>query len=550
MAAKWRTAPISIAIPMRKNLTGKTILIIAVLLIFFYGIFGIPKGIGPTAWKNAVASHIHLGLDLKGGTHLILQVMVQEAVGAVTDNDISGLQTDLQQNGINAKSIFKPNPKQPETIEIQGTPPDRVGDVRNLLDTRYGARYTIASTTDNNWILTMKPTEVQSTEQRALQNSIDTIRQRVDALGVTEPTIQEYNLGTNQILVELPGVDDLSRIREIIQSTARLEIHLVVGGPFPSQQAALQSVGGVLPPDDVILPYGGTEDDLMGQFYVLQRHAVVQGNDFRDAQPSVDENGRPDATFILTRDAGDRFYRFTSANIGKALAVVLDNQVQEAATIQQAIRDQGRITGLGQEKAKNLSLMLRTGALPASIHYLQEGVVGPSLGADSIREGITASVVGMLAVLIFMLVYYHGAGINADLALIMNLVILLGFMSFSHAVLTLPGIAGVILTIGMGVDSNVLIFERIREELRAGKAVGAAVEQGFAHAWTTILDTHVTTIVSAMILFLFGTGPVRGFAVTLSFGLAANLFTSVFVSRVIFDAILKRKPRGEPLSIG
>jgi len=535
---------------MRKNLTGKTILIIAVLLIFFYGIFGIPKGIGLNAWKDAVASRIRLGLDLKGGTHLILQVMVQEAVGAVTDNDISGLQTDLQHNGITAKSIFKPDLKHPEVIQIQGTPPDRVGDIRNLLDTHYGSRYTISSNSGNNWTLTMKATEVQSTEQRALQNSIETIRQRVDAMGVTEPTIQEYNLGTNQVLVELPGVDDLSRVREIIQSTARLEIHLVVGGPFPNEQAALQSVGGTLPPDDAILPYGGTEEDLSGQYYVLQRHAVVQGNDFRDAQPSVDENGRPDATFILTRNAGDRFYQFTSQNIGKMLAVVLDNQVQEAATIQQAIRDQGRITGLGQDMAKNLSLMLRTGALPASIHYLQEGVVGPSLGADSIREGVTASVVGMLAVLIFMLFYYHGAGINADLALIMNLVILLGFMHFSNAVLTLPGIAGVILTIGMGVDSNVLIFERIREELRAGKAVGAAVEQGFGHAWTTILDTHVTTIVSALILFLCGNGPVRGFALTLSFGLAANLFTSVFVSRVIFDAILKRKPRGEALSIG
>jgi preprotein translocase subunit SecD len=203
--------------------------------------------------------------------------------------------------------------------------------------------------------------------------------------------------------------------------------------------------------------------------------------------------------------------------------VVLDNRVQEAANIQQAIRDQGRITGLGKEKAENLSLMLRTGALPASIHYLQESVVGPSLGADSIRKGVLASVVGMLAVMIFMLVYYHGAGINADLALMLNLVI---------------------------VDSNVLIFERIREELHAGKPAAAAVDQGFAHAWVTIVDTHVTTIVSAAILFLFGTGPVKGFAVTLSFGLFANLFTAVFVSRHIFDSILRRKQRGGALSIG
>jgi preprotein translocase subunit SecD len=526
----------------------KTLLILAVLLFFVFGIFGVPKGVGPSAWKTAFTDRIRLGLDLKGGIHLVLQVMVQEAVSAETDNAAARVQTDLQQGGFPAHSVLKPDPKHPELIQIQGTPPDRVGDVRSLLDSRYGAQYTVASAPNNSWTLTMKQTEVQSIEQRAVTQSIDTIRTRINALGVTEPTIQEYNLGTNQILVELPGVDDLSRVRDIIQSTARLEIHLVVGGPFPTEQAAAQSV--TAPQEDVVMAYGGTESELLGQYYVLKRIPEVAGDDFRDAQPSVDENGRPDATFILSRSAGDRFYQFTSTNIGKSLAVVLDNRVQEAANIQQAIRDQGRITGLGKDKAQNLSLMLRTGALPASIHYLQESVVGPSLGADSIRRGVLASIVGMLAVMIFMLVYYHGAGINADLALILNLVILLGFMGYAGAVLTLPGIAGVILTIGMGVDSNVLIFERIREELRAGKVPAAAVDQGFEHAWVTIVDTHVTTIVSAIILFLFGTGPVRGFAITLSFGLFANLFTAVFVSRHIFDSILKRKQRGEALSIG
>jgi preprotein translocase subunit SecD len=349
--------------------------------------------------------------------------------------------------------------------------------------------------------------------------------------------------------VELPGVDDPGRVRDIIQSTARLEIHAVTGGPYATQDAAKQANGGTIPPDQELLPYGGTNDAEQGQYYLLQRIAVVSGSDFRDAQPGRDENGRPDATFILTRAAGDRFYDFTSKNVGKPMAVVLDNKVQEVANIQEAIRDQGRISGLGEQKAKDLSLMLRTGALPASIRYLEERTVGPSLGADSIRKGVTASIVGMLAVMVFMLVYYKGAGINADLALFLNLVILLGFMGFTGATMTLPGIAGVILTVGMGVDSNVLIFERIREEVRAGKSAAAAVDQGFAHAWTTILDTHVTTMVSAAILFLFGTGPVKGFAVTLVFGLGANLFTAVFVSRTIFDAILNRKQRGEALSI-
>jgi preprotein translocase subunit SecD len=278
----------------------------------------------------------------------------------------------------------------------------------------------------------------------------------------------------------------------------------------------------------------------------------VSGTDFRGAQPSVDQNGRPDVTFSLTTSGGDKFYQYTSANIGKFMAIVLDNTVREVASINGAIRDQGVIEGGGisQEEAQNLSLLLRTGALPASIHFLEERTIGPSLGADSIRHGVEAAVAGLLAVLIFMLFYYHGAGINADLALILNLLILLGFMGYTHATLTLPGIAGVILTIGMGVDSNVLIFERIREELRAGKSPAAAVDQGFAHAFQTIIDTHVTTIVSAAILFLFGTGPVKGFAVTLTFGLLANLFTAVFVSRVIFEANLNRRQRGEPISIG
>jgi preprotein translocase subunit SecD len=533
---------------MRKNLTTKTIAIVAILLVFIFGIFGIPHGLGGQALKDALARRISLGLDLKGGTHLVLQVMVDEAVSAETDNALGRLQTDLQAAGVQAGSILKPNPQDPLTIQINGVAADKSSDVRNVLDTKYAQQYDISSTPDG-FILKLKTSEQQAIEKKAMQNSIETITTRINSLGVTEPTVQEYGLGKNQILVELPGVDDPGRVRDIIQSTARLEIHAVTGGPFATQDAAKQANGGVIPPDQELLQYGGTNESEQGQYYLLQRVAVVSGSDFRDAQPGRDENGRPDATFILTRAAGDRFYDFTSKNVSKPMAVVLDNRVQEVATIQEAIRDQGRISGLGEQKAKDLSLMLRTGALPASIHYLEERTVGPSLGADSIRKGVTASIVGMLAVMIFMLIYYRGAGINADLALFLNLVILLGFMGFSGAVLTLPGIAGVILTVGMGVDSNVLIFERIREEVRSGKSAAASVDQGFAHAWTTILDTHVTTMVSAAILFLFGTGPVKGFAVTLVFGLGANLFTAVFVSRTIFDGILNRKQRGEALSI-
>jgi preprotein translocase subunit SecD len=315
----------------------------------------------------------------------------------------------------------------------------------------------------------------------------------------------------------------------------------------------MQANNGVLPPDTVLMKgvTGGHGQDEQGEAYwLISRTSAVSGGDLRSADAGTDENGRPDVNFTLTGEGGRRFAAFTGAHVNDKLAIVLDNRVKQVATIQEQIHDQGRISGaFTLQETQDVALTLRSGALPAGIKYLQEVTVGPSLGADSIRQGVRAAIIGMVAVMVFMLFYYHAAGINADLGLFLNLVILLGFLGFSGATLTLPGIAGVILTVGMGVDSNVLIFERIREELRHGKTPSSAVDQGFAHAWTTIIDTHVTTIVSAIILFLFGTGPVKGFAVTLSFGLAANLFTAVFVSRVIFEAILNRHQRGEALSI-
>jgi preprotein translocase subunit SecD len=538
---------------MRKNLNTKIIVILAALAVCVFGITGIPHGISPTALKNALVSRINLGLDLRGGTHLVLQVHVEEAVGATTDSDAAHIQTEVQQAGITAASVTR-DPAHPEVILVQGAPPDRVGDIRTILENRYSTQYEIASTSGSSWTLTMKAQAVKDLEQRTLEQAIETIRTRIDSLGVSEPVIQEYNLGSNQILVELPGVDDLARVHDIIQSTARLEIHEVQGGPWPDEASALQALGGTLPYDSVLLhePAGTAGPNSPDQVYQVKRVPEVSGTDIRDAQTGRNPNtNEAQVVFYLTHAAGDHFADFTGANKGKSLGIVLDNKLREVATIRDQIRDTGTISGgsMGEQQAKDLSMLLRTGALPASISYLQESTIGPSLGADSIRQGVMASVIGMLVVMIFMLVYYRGAGINADLALFLNLVILLGFMGYSGSTLTLPGIAGVILTIGMGVDSNVLIFERIREELHAGKSPAAAVDQGFAHAWTTIIDTHVTTIVSAAILFIFGTGPVRGFAVTLTIGLLANLFTAVFVSRVIFDANLNRKQRGEALSI-
>jgi preprotein translocase subunit SecD len=538
---------------MQKNLKAKTFSIIAILLIFIYGIFGIPHGVSGTALKEALAKNINLGLDLKGGTHLVLQVMVNEAVGTATDSDAGAIQTSLAQNGIVGATVTKPDPSKPDTIQISGVQAARAADVNSVLNSNYSSRYDIAPGVNNTWTLTMKNQTELDLKQTALDKAIEVINQRINSLGVAEAVVEPYQLGSYQILVELPGVDDPGRVRDIISSTARLETHEVLGGPWPDKQTALSSLGGVIPPDAELLqgiPGAGGEGS-NAEWYELKTVPVWGGTDIRDAQPGHDPNtNQPEVNFYLTNAAGEKFAQFTSTHIGKPMAIVLDNRVHEVATIQGEIHDQGNIHGgFTEQSAKDLSMLLRTGALPASIEYLQESTIGPSLGADSIHQGVIASIAGMAAVMIFMLVYYRGAGINADLALFLNLVILLGFMGFSASTLTLPGIAGVILTIGMGVDSNVLIFERIREELRAGKSPAAAVDQGFQHALTTIIDTHVTTIVSAAILFIFGTGPVKGFAVTLTFGLLANFFTSVFVSRVIFDASLSRKLHGEPISI-
>jgi preprotein translocase subunit SecD len=544
---------------MKKNLRNKIALIIGILLVFLYGTFfgfDAPKfGAGESLTKQ-LTEHIHLGLDLRGGAHLILQVQVKDAVNAETDNTVARINQDFQTAKLTLGNVLKPNPDAPQTIQITGTDPAHATEVRDELTTRYGTEYDIHSGGDNSWTLTIKPTALTELETKTVDQSIETIRDRVDKLGVSEPVIQKYGLGENQILVELPGIDNLDQVKDIIQSTSRLEVHEVAGSSgsgFASEAEALASVGGQLPPDEEML-HGdgqGAVSDSADHVYIVKRVSIVGGKDFRDASAiGANETGRQGVNFVLTNAGGERFYDYTSAHVGSYMAITLGDRVKNVAVIKSAIRDQGQIEGqFSKDQIDALSFTLRTGALPATIIPIEQRTVGASLGADSIRQGVIAAIVGMVAVLAFMLFYYRGSGINADLALILNLVILLGFMGFSHATLTLPGIAGIILTIGMGVDSNVLIFERIREELRAGKGSAQAVEQGFAHAWVTIVDTHVTTIVSAAILFIFGTGPVKGFATTLVFGLLANLFTAVFVSRVIFDSHLESKTVGTKFSI-
>ncbi|HXX21871.1 MAG TPA: protein translocase subunit SecD [Terriglobia bacterium] len=539
---------------MELKIKNRAIFIGVVIVASILGIIGFPKNFQEL--KDNVHSRIHLGLDLKGGTHLILQVHVEDAVNITADEVLERLSDELRVKNIPYADVQKADDTHARPpihrILIKGIPQERATDLQTLASEQFSDWDLSHMPGDpTSWMLALKTTAAANIRNQALLQSMNTINTRVNNLGVTEATVAEYGgQGDYELVVQLPGVDDPTRVRDIMQSTAMLELKLVQDGPFPSREAALAAHGGVLPPDTQLLQ-GQTAQNGGETWYVLNRVAAVSGRDLSGAEPAHDANGRPSVNFTLTRDGAARFGRVTAANVGKLLAVVLDNRVYEAATIETQITDRGEIRGGGftPQKVQDLALVLRSGALPASITTLSDETVGPSLGADSVRHGIVACIVGFVAIMAFMLIYYRGAGVNADLALLLNLIILLAALGYVGAVLTLPGIAGVILTVGMGVDSNVLIFERIREELRLGKAVGAAVAGGFEHAFVTIIDTHVTTIVSAAILFTFGTGPIRGFAVTLTIGLLANLFTSVFVSRVIFDYVLSRREKGAELSI-
>ena len=375
------------------------------------------------------------------------------------------------------------------------------------------------------------------------------LERRINAYGLSEAPVQPYGSRGNELLVQLPGVSDSSRIANLLQSRAVLEWYSLEDGPYTSMGDAMARHGGILPFNRKLLATRPAAD---GQrtWYVLDRQPIVRGIDLRGARVSADATGQPVTTFTLSQDAARRFERYTQANIGRRSAIVLDDQILSVPVIEDAIRDSGQIRGARSvREAEDLAVNLRAGALPAAIEVAQERIVEASLGADSIQHGMQAAAVGLVAVVLAMLIYYRWAGANATVALVLNGVLSIAVLVCFGAVLTLPGIAGVALTIGMAVDSNVLIFERIREELRAGKPAAAALAAGFSKAFATLVDTHVTTVVSCAFLFFFGTPAVKGFAATLVIGLVTNLFTSVFVSRVAFDWEMSRRP-GAKLSIG
>jgi preprotein translocase subunit SecD len=541
---------------MNSQLRWKFIFIAAVILLCIYGLIGVPTF--PTSWgqvKQNLADRIKLGLDLKGGSHLVLQVQVDEAIGQRCDQAVDQITKQLHEKNISVGEIRRVDDTH---ILVRNVDPNTSGAFRDLINNQF-TDWTLAPAAgeQNGYVIAMKPSIVADIRRDTMDQALETITRRINALGLTEPTIAFTGRGENEILVELPGEGDPTRAKSVIQAGGQLELKRVADEQtFPSESAAQASHGGILPPGSEIV-VGKSESTQAGQspqpvYYILDRAPIITGQDLRGAVPAPSSNspGQYEVRFQLSTAAAARFGPFTEANIGHRMAIVLDHRVYTAPVINGRIEDSGIIEGnFSQESAQDLSLVLRAGALPASIKYLEERTVGPSLGADSIREGVRASIGSIIVVMIFLVIYYRLSGVNAVVALGLNLLILLAFMAYAGAVLTLPGIAGVILTIGMGVDSNVLVFERIREELRSGKAPASAVAVGFDRAFLTIIDTHVTTIVSAVFLFLFGTGPVRGFAVTLVIGLLSNVFTSIYVSRAIFDWHLSRMDRQAQLSI-
>ncbi len=504
------------------------------LVLIAVVIVGFSAAVVPTQ-KNP--EPINLGLDLKGGTHLVMQVNIDDALRTEVDQAAERLKNQARDGNLPAPTTRRIDARSFLAVPpVDGTP----GDYENIGKTFLPGFN--SSRTAEGVVFKLKDLEVGALEQQTVAQSVETIRNRVDELGVTEPIVAPS--GQDRIVIQLPGVDDPERVKDIIRTTAQLQFRILEGTPASTDQQVLASLPADLRNQVDILP--GDALDAFGrvtgrEYYALQKTVPVTGTDLKTARVQKGELGQPIVGFSMTAEGSTKFSQLTGQNVGRRLAIVLDNKVKSAPRIESQIDTDGVIQGqFTPQEAADLALVLRSGSLPASLTTLEERTVGPSLGRDSIRDGVTASLVGFVLMTIFVIIYYKGAGINAMVALILNLVILLGMMSYFQATLTLPGIAGIILTLGMAIDSNVLVFERIKEEMRAGKSIRAAIDAGFTLAFGTIIDTHLTTIIAALFLFQFGSGPVKGFAVTLLIGLAASVFTAFFVSRVMFDLIYNR----------
>ena len=534
---------------MNKNIRWKIVTILIVFVVFFgigvYPVLAQRYNLPAPGWL--ISRQLRLGLDLKGGVHLVMRVHTDEALKIFTTTSSEQLREALRTAGVNVGAITLSSDT---AFKVDGVPADRDAEFRRLADERVSESYDRTPGAGGSYTFTMKPDVQSDMREQTVVNALETIDRRVNALGVAEPTISRYGQSNDQIMVQLPGVADVERAKEIIGKTALLELKIVESGPAPTEEALLQASGGKVPPDQEVVSGASGGGDGGTMYYLVRKVPGVTGADLRGASPTIDENNRPAVRFLLTGEGARKFGKVTGENINRLLAIILDGRVQSAPRIEGRITDEGRITGsFTSEEVNDLSLVLRSGALPASMSYLEEHLIGPSLGADSVRSGVLASLTGLLLVVVFMLSYYKLSGINAIVAMVFNLIILLGFMAYFGAAMTLPGIAGFILTMGMGVDSNVLIFERIKEELAAQRGARAAVNASFSRVFLTLLDTHVASLIAAAFLFQFGTGPIRGFATTLTIGLLTNLFTSIFISKTLFELALSQRHKTAQISI-
>src|ERR1051325_6854311 len=561
----------------KKNLLTRVIIIAIVTVVGIYLVIGPRRRPHPQdfTWsgiKQTLRNNIHLGLDLQGGSHLVMRVKTEEFLRRLTEENFAAAQNAAKDAGFEPKGGRADTNPGNYRVVVQLADASKVADAKAAIEKKVELGDTNVwsySASGDTLTWSMTASAERTLADNATTQALNIIDSRINALGIAEPTLQTHGAQTShQILLQMPGVQDPERVKEILKGESRLELVHIVSPPSPSpateyssEAEAIASLnsGGTVPPNRKVLPYSERGDKTADanqpkakSWVVVEIPAIIDGSELRNATAIPAQGGRSDdyeINFSLKKSGADKFGAWTGSHINEYMGVVLNDEVKSVAFIKSQIFDSGQITGrFTKQSAEDLALTLRSGALPARIEYLEERTVGPSLGQDSIRAGVRASLVGLALVVVFMLFYYRGSGVNAVVALMLNMILMLAGLIVFGATLTLPGIAGIILTIGMAVDSNVLIFERIREELRSGKTIPSSVDLGFNRAFITIIDTHVTTIISSLFLFVFGTGPIRGFAVTLVIGLLINLFSAVYVSRTIFIWLLSRR-KMESLSI-
>ncbi len=564
----------------KKNLPQRFIIIAIVTIVGLYVVLGPhrrPKlsDFSLAGIKRSLTENIRLGLDLKGGAHLVMRVKVEEYLADLAKSNATTALAAAKQVGARVKDSDAGFDASGGTYRffVRAEDGAKLNEIRDEVAKKISTEEWTPAVSGNGVTWTLTNSAARALSKQATEQAYNTIDRRINEFGVAEPTLQYHGAqGSNQILLQMPGEQNPERVKKQLTVASKLELVHVVSPPSPSpaqtyatKEEALASLGGTIPANRDILAYTDKDEPTTAagetadpnapkteKWVVIERPAIIEGEQLSSAS-AVQDRGANDfmINFALKPAGAQKFGEWTGQNVNQYMGAVLDGKVKSIAFIKSQIFDSGQISGrFTQESAEDLARTLRSGSLRAPIQYQEERTVGPSLGADSIRSGVLASIVGLGLVILFMLFYYRGAGINAVVALLLNLILTVAALVIFKATLTLPGIAGLILTIGMAVDSNVLIFERIREELLTGKTVISAVEQGFNRAFVTIIDTHVTTVVAALFLFVFGTGPIRGFAVTLVLGLLINLFSAVYVSKTLFMWVLNRKGRrAETLSI-